>query len=72
MWKSNMTPSDMIYGLTYHGYILTIHQSKEIALHFAVQPLTLRSNSNDPIKNQIRLRAAIESVMSSGQRLRSG
>jgi len=40
MWKTNMTPSDMIYGLTFHGYIITIRQLKEVRLHPTVRLLT--------------------------------
>jgi len=71
-WKNNMNPSDMIYGLTFHGYILTIRQLKEVRLHPAVTLLTGWSNINDPNKNQMKLKAAIESVMSSEQGLRWG
>jgi hypothetical protein len=64
-----MTPSDMIYGLTFHGYILTIRQLKEIRLHPTVRLLTRQSNTDDPNKNQMKLRATIECLMSSGQGL---
>jgi hypothetical protein len=72
MWTNNMTPSDMIYGLTFHGYILTIRQLKEIRLHPTVRLFTRRSNTDDPNQNQMKLRAAIELLMSSGQGLRWG
>jgi hypothetical protein len=72
MWKNNMTPSDMIYGLTFHGYILTIRQLKEVRLHPTVRLLTRRSNTDDPNQNQMKLKATIESLMSSGQELRWG
>ena len=65
-----MTPSDMIYGLTFHGYNLTILQLKEVRLHPTVRLLTRQSNTADPNKNQMNIRAAIESLMSSGQGLR--
>ena len=67
-----MTPSYMIYGLTFHGYILTIRQLKEVYLHSTVRLFTWRSNTDDHNKNQMKLRAAIESLMSSGQGLRWG
>jgi hypothetical protein len=67
-----MTPSDMIYGFNFLGYILTICQLKEVRLHPTVRLLTRRSNTDDPNKNQMKLRAAIESLMSSGQGLHWG
>jgi hypothetical protein len=67
-----MTPSDMIYGFNFHGYNSTICQLKDIRLHPTVQLWTRRSNTNDPNKNQMKLRAAIESLMSSGHGLRWG
>ena len=66
MWKNNITQSDMIYGLTLQGHMLTIRQLKEVHLHSTVRPLTRRSNTDDPNKNQMKLRAAVESGMSSG------
>jgi len=69
MWKNNMTPSDMIYGLTFHRHILTIRQLKELRLHPMVLLLTGRCNTDDPNKNQMKLRAAIESLISSGEGL---
>jgi len=72
MWKNNTTPSDMIYGLTFHGYILTIPQLEEVCLHPTVRLLTWQSNTDDPNKNQMNLTAAIESLMSSGHGLHWG
>jgi hypothetical protein len=73
MWKNNMTPSDMIYGLTFHGYkVITICQLKGVRLHPTVRLLSRRSNTDDLNMNQMKLRAAFESLMSSGQGLRWG
>jgi hypothetical protein len=67
-----MTPSDMIYGFNFLRYILTICQLKEVRLHPTVRLLTRQSNTDDPNKTEMKLRAAIESLMSSGQGLRWG
>ena len=62
----------MIYGLTFHGYMITISQLKEVHLYPTVRLLTRQSNTDDPNMNQSKLKAAIESLMSSGQGLRWG
>jgi hypothetical protein len=67
MCTNNMTSSDMIYGLNFHGYILTIGELKNVRLHPTVRLLTQRSNTADPKSNQMNLRAVIEPLMSFGQ-----